>query len=87
MYLLTSSTCTVGHNYALGKAASQSSTYNSLNAGLAVDGVTTLGRHSHTEFISNQWWKVDLGKAIIFQYARIYPRFATSKFTTNLTNR
>ena len=29
---------------------------------------------SHTEFTSNQWWKVDLGKAIIFQYARIYPR-------------
>ena len=39
-----------------------------------MNGVTTLGLFSHTEFTSNQWWKVDLGKAIIFQYARIYPR-------------
>ena len=67
----------VGHNYALGKTASQSSTYDDrddLKAGIAVDGETTLGLLSHTEFTSNQWWKVDLGKVIIFQYARIYPR-------------
>ena len=64
----------LGHNYALGKTASQSTTYNDLKAGIAVDGVTALGLFSHTEFISNQWWKVDLGKVIIFQYARIYPR-------------
>ena len=44
------------------------------SAGLAVDGVTALGLHSHTNFTSNQWWKVDLGKSIIFQYAKIYPR-------------
>ena len=67
----------VGHNYALVKTASQSTTYeyrNDFKAEVAVDGVTTLGQHSHTEFISNQWWKVDFGKTIIFQYARIYPR-------------
>ena len=44
------------------------------SAGIAVDGVTTIGLFSHTEFTSNQWWKVDLGKVVIFQYARIYPR-------------
>ena len=44
------------------------------SAGIAVDGVTTRGLFSYTEFTSHQWWKVDLGKVIIFQYARIYPR-------------
>ena len=77
LYSLTCLSFIAGHNYALGKTASQSTTLSGrddLKAGIAVDGVTTLGQISHTEFASNQWWKVDLGKAIIFQYARIYPR-------------
>ena len=44
------------------------------SARTAVNGVTTLGLFSHTNFTSDQWWKVDLGKTIIFQYGRIYPR-------------
>jgi hypothetical protein len=52
-------------NLAQGKAATQSSTYATCTAGLAVDGKTD-GNYSHgslslTNGDSNAWWQVDLG--------------------------
>jgi len=53
------------NNVALGKAATQSSTYNGSTASRAVDGNTdgTLSRGSvsHTSSEANAWWEVDLG--------------------------
>ena len=63
-----------GHNYAINKTTDQSTTADSWTSNLAVDGVTTIGRYSHTGFTSNEWWKVDLGETIIFQYAKIFSR-------------
>ena len=63
-----------GHNYAINKPTNQSSTAGSWTSNIAVDGATTIGRYSHTGFTSNEWWKVDLGETIMFQYARIFPR-------------
>ena len=74
MFVIYSSLFCIGHNYAINKHTSQSSTAGSLTSNIAVDGVTTIGIYSHTGFNSNEWWKVDLGETILFQYARIFPR-------------
>ena len=67
-----------GRNHAKDKPATQSNTLGDHTAMKAVDGVITPTREN-TNFAltvqgSNQWWKVDLEKDIIFQYARIFPR-------------
>jgi len=69
-----------GINYATKGKAYQKSTYgdagkiNKWSAGLVIDGKIN-GRFSNTEqFEVGEWWKVDLGRKIIFQFARIYTR-------------
>ena len=68
-----------GDNYALGKTASQSHTYNNNTeyaASKAVDGFldTTTSTYTHGYRTGEYWWKVDIGDRIIFTYATIYVR-------------
>lgn len=82
--LITSTISFAGHNYAQGMPAKQKSNFGALTTfgpRIAVDGITTNSAttpvlFSNTMDTANQWWKVDLQKTIIFQYARIYPRNA-----------
>ncbi|XP_067942844.1 uncharacterized protein [Watersipora subatra] len=63
------------HNHALNKATAQADTYNNeikYRSSSAVDGLKDT--FSNTKEASNRWWKLDLGKNIIFQYAKIYVR-------------
>ena len=57
-----------GKNIARGKPASQSSTYGTAHAGLAVDGQTegvfSRGSVSHTGNGASEWWEVDLGAVV-----------------------
>jgi len=69
-----------GINYATKGEAYQKSTYgdageiNKWSAGLVIDGKIN-GRFSNTEQVkAGEWWKVDLRRKIIFQFARIYAR-------------
>lgn len=70
-------TCTAT-NIAMGKQASQSSTYELGHASLAVDGGTTgnyaSGSVSHTLGSANEWWKVDLGAQKKTKRIEIYNR-------------
>jgi hypothetical protein len=56
-----------GPNLALGKHATQSSTYGMADAALAVDGNTNgdynAGSVTHTSSKRNAWWEVDLGNS------------------------
>ena len=73
-----------GHNYAINKPTNQSSTAGNWNSNIAVDGVTTIGIYSHTNFTFKEWWTVDLRETIMFQYARIFTRSeGTCKDETN----
>jgi len=69
-----------GINYATKGKAYQKSTYgaageiNKWSAGLVIDGVID-DRFSNTkQDKAGEWWKVDLRRKIIFQFARIYAR-------------
>ena len=58
--------CANSSNLALGKTATQSSTYGNGNAGVAVDGVLTgnspwTPNIQHTQTEDDPWWEVDLG--------------------------
>jgi len=67
-----------GINYATKGEAYQESTYggeiSKWSAGFVIDGEIN-SRFSYTEQSkAGEWWKVDLGRKIIFQFARIYAR-------------
>ena len=68
----------LGINFALHKTASQSHTYlDSINytASKAVDGNLNTRTATTYEYSREYyWWKVDIGKQIIFTYAAIYVR-------------
>ena len=58
--------CANSSNLALGKTATQSSTYGNGNAGVAVDGVLSgnspwTPNIQHTQTEDDPWWEVDLG--------------------------
>ncbi len=61
-------------NLALGKAAAQSSVYDGLGPGKAVngdrcgDGVKHI---IHTQFDSQAWWEVDLGKMAVIEEIKV----------------
>lgn len=62
-------------NLALGKAATQSSTWFNLAASLAVDGNTnTGGNFSHTNYDAQAWWQVDLGGRYTIDQVRVWNR-------------
>ena len=65
-------------NVALGKAASQSSTYGYADASLAVDGNIDSnyynGSVSHTQTNTNAWWEVDLGASYDISTLRLWNR-------------
>jgi YVTN family beta-propeller protein len=66
-------------NLALGKPATQSSTYSVLSASRAVDGNTngniTGGSVSHTgDASAHEWWQVDLGQASRVDTVQIWSR-------------
>jgi len=66
-----------GINYATKGTAYQESTYqdkSTYSARFAIDGKID-SRFSNTgQSKAGEWWKVDLGRKIIFQFARIYAR-------------
>jgi len=66
-----------GINYATKGKAYQKSDYageiSKWSAGFVIDGKIN-GSFSHTEQKAGEWWKVDLRRKIIFQFARIYAR-------------
>jgi len=69
----------LGINYATKGKAYQKSAYggeiSKWSAGLVIDGVIIDSSFSHTEQSkAGEWWKVDLGRKIIFQFARIFAR-------------
>lgn len=73
--------CSPSPNLALGKEATQSSTYGDGQASLAVDGNTTgdnpwgdNANLQHTETDSAAWWKVDLDTLYNLDYVRIFNR-------------
>jgi hypothetical protein len=65
-------------NLALGKPATQSSTYQGAVASRAVDGKTdgVLADNSlsHTNFDAQAWWQVDLGASANIQYINLWNR-------------
>ena len=65
-------------NIAVGKTASQSSTYGNASAGLAVDGNTdgnyNNGSVNHTNSASQAWWQVDLGAVYTLTDIKIWNR-------------
>ena len=66
-----------GENVALGKSATQSSTFKNkkgFSASKAVDG--QMGRFSHTERNDEcAWWMVDIGSSVEVESIKIYPRW------------
>lgn len=70
--------CFLEYNFARGMPTAQSSDFVSDKARYgdrnAVDGIISDNRFSQTQELSDQWWRVNLQKTIIFQYARIYSR-------------
>jgi len=68
----------LGINYATKGTAYQESTYGTLwPAEKANDGIIESGFSNTLQSKAGEWWKVDLGKKIIFQFARIYARDGT----------
>jgi len=67
-----------GINYATKGTAYQESTYGDpgkkLPAEKANDGIIDSGFSNTLQSKAGEWWKVDLGRKIIFQFARIYAR-------------
>jgi hypothetical protein len=65
-------------NLALGKSATQSSTFGGMNASRAVDGVTdgvaSNNGVSQTNSEAQAWWQVDLGSEKIIDSIRAYNR-------------
>lgn len=74
-------------NLALGKAATQSETYSTYVAGLAVDGNTdgVLSRGSVTiaNYRANPWWQVDLGAAAAVNSVVVWGRTDCCGFWLN----
>jgi len=79
-----------GRNLAKGNRATQSSTYRTGNASLAVDGDTSAADTAHltcahtnegNETIPS-WWSVDLGNMYPITGVKIYNRQAGGKFST-----
>ena len=66
------------YNIAAGKSASQSSTYGTASAGLAVDGNTdgvfNNGSVNHTNSDSQAWWQVDLGGVYTLTDVQVWNR-------------
>ena len=66
-------------NYALHQKASQSNTYGDLTAENAVDGdlntksIATINNDGSFT-LGDHWWKVDIGRRIVFTNATIYVR-------------
>jgi len=66
-----------GINYATKGTAYQVSTYGDIrrfSARFAIDGIIDSGFSNTEQSKAGEWWKVDLGRKIIFQFARIYAR-------------
>jgi len=67
-----------GINYATKGTAYQESTYagddSQWSARFAIDGKIGSSFSNTGESKAGEWWKVDLGKKIIFQFARIFAR-------------
>lgn len=67
-----------GQNIAVGRRASQSSTYGTGRAELAVDGNTdgvyTHGSMTHTENGPGEWWEVDLGQVYAVEKVELWNR-------------
>jgi len=67
-----------GINYATKGEAYQDSTFGNvgskLHAKFANDGKIDSSFSNTKETSSGEWWKVDLGRKIIFQFPRIYAR-------------
>ena len=67
-----------GQNVALGKPATQSSTYGDAGAGRAVDGNTdgqfSHGTVTHTQDGDDEWWEVDLGAAYLVERIVLWNR-------------
>jgi len=66
-----------GINYATKGTAYQESTLseNSIwSAKVAIDGIIDSSYSNTEQSKAGEWWKVDLGRKIIFQFARIYAR-------------
>jgi len=67
----------LGINYAIKGKSYQKSTYGNneiYSARFANDGKIDSGYSNTKQSTSRNWWKVDLGKKIIFQFARVYAR-------------
>ncbi len=67
-------------NIALGRPASQVSTYgNAYIAERAVDGVTSSDTFSHTQAQSgtDQWWQVELDAPMSISYVKLYNRYGS----------
>jgi len=60
-------------NIALGKPASQSSSYGNSDAGSAVDGIEQTYTHTLCE-LRGEWWKVDLGDVYTISSLKIVNR-------------
>jgi len=66
-----------GINYATKGTAHQKSTYgddSKFSARFAIDGIIDSSFSNTEQTKAGEWWKVDLGRKIIFQFARIYAR-------------
>jgi len=69
-----------GINYATKGTAYQKSTYTGpggdshWSARFAIDGKIDSRFSNTAQSKAGEWWKVDLGRKIIFQFARIYAR-------------
>jgi len=64
-----------GINYATKGKAYQKSTYDTKwPAEKANDGIIESGFSNTEQSKAGEWWKVDLRRKIIFQFARIYAR-------------
>jgi len=68
----------LGINYAAKGTAYQKSTFSGndskWSARFATDGIIDSSYSNTRRSNAGEWWKVDLGRKIIFQFARIYAR-------------
>jgi len=67
-----------GINYATKGTAYQKSTYSGddskYSARFAIDGIIDSSFSNTEQSTTGEWWKVDLGRKVIFQFARIFAR-------------
>jgi RHS repeat-associated protein len=71
-------------NVALGKSATQSSSWAGIPASVAVDGNTNGNYFSHTNYDNQAWWQVDLGASYALDQINVWNR--TDCCTDRLSN-